>query len=196
MDMPVEISLEEAYMGTRRIISLQSDEVCAPCQGTGRIRNVACSVCRGTGVIPKIKRIEVQIPPGVNDGSRIRVAGKGRQDRSGTVGDLYLVVSIKSHAQFDRKDDDLYVDVPVPLLTAVLGGEVQVPTPKGSLALKIPPETQNGVTFRLAGQGMPHIGNPERGDILARIKVVLPTDLTAEEKNLFEQLGKIHGNAR
>jgi DnaJ-class molecular chaperone len=193
IDMPVEVSLEEAYLGTKRIISLESAEVCATCQGTGRIRNVPCSVCRGSGVVPKIKRIEVQIPSGVTNGSRIRVAGKGRQDESGTTGDLYLVISIKANALFDRKGDDLYVDLSVSLLTAILGGEAQVPTPKGNLALKIPPETQNDVTFRLAEQGMPHLGDTGHGDILARVKIVLPTGLSAEEKALFEQLEKLRG---
>jgi DnaJ-class molecular chaperone len=193
MDLPIEVSIEEAYLGTKRIISLEGDEVCATCKGSGLIRNLPCSVCRGTGVIPKIKRIEVQIPSGVTDGSRVRVAGKGRQDESGTTGDLYLVISIKANALFDRKGDDLFVDLSIPLLTAILGGEAQVPTPKGNLALKIPPETQNDVTFRLTGQGMPHLGDTGRGDILARVKIVLPTNLSDEEKKLFEQLEKLRG---
>ena len=144
-------------------------------------------------MLPNMKKIEVTVPPGVTDGSRIRVAGKGRQDGAGTTGDLYLVVTLKPHAMFERKGDDLYVDVPVPLAVTVLGGETQVPTPKGALALKIPPETQNGVTFRLAGQGMPRLGDAHHGDILARVKVVLPTNLSPEEKKLFEQLAKIRG---
>jgi molecular chaperone DnaJ len=193
MELAVEVTVEEAYQGTKRIISLESPEPCSTCGGTGRIRNVACSVCRGTGIVPNIKRIEVQIPAGVRDGSRVRVAGKGRQDASGMAGDLYLVVSMKPNSIFERKGDDLYVETPVPLTVAVLGGEIQVPTPKGSLALRIPPETQNEVTFRLAGQGMPHLGGGGRGDILAKVKVTLPTNLSESEKKLFEELAKSRG---
>jgi DnaJ-class molecular chaperone len=105
-------------------------------------------------------------------------------------GDLYLVVTVKPHPQFERKGDDLHVEVSVPLTVAVLGGETQIPTPKGSLALKIPPETQNGTSFRLSGQGMPHLGNSTRGDLMAKVKIVIPTGLTSEEKKLFEQLAK------
>jgi len=191
IDQPVEVTLEEAYQGTKRLMTLQTEEVCPNCRGTGRVRNVACATCRGTGSVPRLQRIEVQIPAGVADGSRVRIAGKGRQDSSGSVGDLYLVMSLRPHDIFERKGDDLYVEVPVPLEVAVLGGEVQVPTPKGGLALKVPPETQNGTTFRLGGQGMPRLGDSRRGDILARAKVVLPTNLTVDEKKLFEQLAKL-----
>ncbi len=190
-DLPVEVTLEEAFQGTRRLINLEGQERCATCNGTGRIRNLACSVCRGTGVVPSMKRIEVQIPAGVADGSRVRVAGKGRQGEDGSTGDLYLVISVKPNSLYERKGDDLYVEVPVPLTVAVLGGEAQVPTPKGSLALKSPAETQNGVTFRLSGQGMPHLGDTKRGDLLAKVKVMLPGGLTPEEKKLFEQLAKM-----
>ncbi len=190
-DLEVDVTLEEAYQGTKRLINLEGQERCATCNGTGRIRNVPCSVCRGTGVIASMKRIEVQIPPGVTDGSRVRVAGKGRQGEDGSVGDLYLVISVKPSGQFERKGDDLYVEVTVPLTVAVLGGEAQVPTPRGGLALKIPAETQNGVTFRLSGQGMPHLGDARRGDILAKVKVVLPDKLSPEERKLFEQLAKL-----
>jgi molecular chaperone DnaJ len=191
IETPVEVTLEEAYHGTSRLINFESEQPCSTCQGTGRIRNVACSICRGTGSVVGLKRIEVQIPPGVANGSRVRIAGKGRQDGTGMSGDLYLVVSVKSHPQFERKGDDLHVEVPVPLTVAILGGEAQVPTPKGNLALKIPPETQNGTSFRLAGQGMPHLGNSVRGDLMARIKVTIPAGLSPEEKKLFEQLAKL-----
>jgi DnaJ-class molecular chaperone len=138
------------------------------------------------------KRLEVKIPPGVKDGSRVRIAGKGEPGYAGgSSGDLYLVTSVKPHQLFERKDDDLYVEVAVPLTVAVLGGEVQVPTLKGKLALKIPPETQNERVFRLAGQGMPHLGNSSRGDLLAKVKVVLPAKLSAEGKKLFEQLSRL-----
>ena len=190
VETPVEVTLEEAYLGTSRLINFESQQPCSTCRGTGRIRNVACSTCRGTGFVVSLKRIEVQIPPGVTDGSRVRLAGKGRQDETGVSGDLYLVVTVKPHPQFERKGDDLHVEVSVPLTVAVLGGETQIPTPKGSLALKIPPETQNGTSFRLSGQGMPHLGNSTRGDLMAKVKIVIPTGLSSEEKKLFEQLAK------
>jgi curved DNA-binding protein len=132
------------------------------------------------------RRLEVKVPAGVRTGSRVRLAGKGAQG-----GDLYLKVTVKPHPTFERRGDDLYVGVPVPLTTAILGGEVQVPTLKGKVALKIPAETQNGRTFRLAGQGMPHLGNKSRGDLLARVRVVLPTKLSAKEKELFKQFGEL-----
>jgi DnaJ-class molecular chaperone len=139
-----------------------------------------------------LKRLEVKIPPGVKDGSRVRIAGKGEPSYTGgKSGNLYLLISLKPHRLFERKGDDLHVEVAVPLTVAVLGGEVQVATPKGKLALKIPPETQNGRTFRLAGQGMPHLGNSSHGDLMARVSVTLPTKLSEEEKKLFEQLNKL-----
>jgi molecular chaperone DnaJ len=193
IEYPIEISLEEAYNGTVRNISVQSEVPCSACRGTGRIQNLPCSVCRGAGVVPQVKRLEVKIPAGVNNGSRVRVAGKGEPGQAGaTPGDLYLIVSIQQHALFQRKDDDLLVDVSVPLTAAMLGGEVQVPTLKGSkLVLRIPPETQNERIFRLAGQGMPHLGDPARGDLLVTIKVNLPTSLSAEERALFNKLREL-----
>jgi len=192
VEYPVEVTLEEAYRGASRLISLEVEEACSGCRGSGSIQNVPCSVCRGSGRVTRLKRFEVKIPPGVRDGSRVRIAGKGAPGYGGAKsGDLYLVVSVKPHRIFERKGDDLRVEVAVPLTVAVLGGEVQVPTLKGKLALKIAPETQNGRTFRLAGQGMPHLGNSSRGDLLARVKVVLPTRLSPQEKELFEQLSKL-----
>ncbi len=191
VDYPVAITLEEAYQGTKRTIALQSERPCSGCQGTGRIQNMPCSVCRGSGVVSDVKRLEVKIPPGVRDGSRVRIAGKGGQGYAGGAsGDLYLVVSVKSHRRFERRGDDLYEEVAVPLTVAVLGGEVQVPTLKGKLALKVPPETQNGRAFRLAGQGMPHLGDSSYGDLLAKVNVILPTKLSEEEKKLFERLSQ------
>jgi DnaJ-class molecular chaperone len=165
LEYPVEVTLEEAYHGTTRTLSFEDG-----------------------------KHLEVKIPAGVRDGSRVRLAGKGIPGAGGTSGDLYLVVSVKPHPMFERRGDDLYVGVSVPLVVAMLGGEVQVPTLKGKLALKVPSETQNGRTFRLAGQGMPHLGNSSRGDLLAKVKVVLPTKLSTKEKELFKQLGELRPN--
>jgi molecular chaperone DnaJ len=192
LESPIEVTLVEAYSGTSRTISLQVEEPCPVCRGSGQIQNVPCSSCRGAGVVARIKRLEVKIPPGVNDGSRVRIAGKGQPNYSGGAsGDLYLVISVRPHPTFTRHGDNLHADIAVPLTAAVLGGEVQVPTPKGKLALKIPPETQNGRIFRLAGQGMPHLGKSTRGDLLAKVNVVLPTRLSEKEKGLFRQLNEI-----
>ncbi len=192
IEQPVEVTLDEAYQGANRVLNFESEQACPTCGGTGRIAKMACSACRGSGTIAGMKQIEVKIPPGVTDGSRVRIAGKGEQGSTATnSGDLYLVISVKPHHLFERKGDDLSVDVPVPLTLAVLGGEVQVPTLKGKLALKIPPETQNGRVFRLTGQGMPHLRGSTRGDLLAKVKAVLPTELSHEEKKLFEQLSHL-----
>ena len=136
-----------------------------------------------------MKRLEVKIPPGVNDGSKIRLAGQGSMGADGAKGDLELIVKMVPHKNFERKGDDLHTEVPVPLVTAILGGEIELPTLKSKVALKIPAETPNGNVFRLAGKGMPHLGNvSQHGDLFAKVKVVLPTNLTQKEKQLFEQL--------
>jgi DnaJ-class molecular chaperone len=193
IESPVEVTLEEAFQGTSRILNLESGQACPSCGGTGRIQKAICSVCRGSGTVTSSKQLEVKIPAGVSDGSRIRIAGKGEPGfGGGRSGDLYLITSVKPHPLFERKGDDLFVDIAVPLAVAVLGGEVQVPTLKGKLALKIPPETQNGRAFRLARQGMPHLRGTTRGDLLARVKVVLPTGLSEEDKRLFERLRRLH----
>jgi DnaJ-class molecular chaperone len=133
--------------------------------------------------------LEVKIPAGVRDGSRIRITGEGGSGLAGgSKGDLYLVVKVLPHKLFERKGDDLYTEVSVPLATAVLGGEVRLPTLNGNLSLRIPPETQNGKVFRLAGKGMPQLGNSKYGNMFAKVKVVLPTNLTEDERKLFERL--------
>lgn len=198
IEQPVEVTLEEAFSGSNRILSMESREACPSCSGTGRIQNAVCSACMGSGMVSGLKRIEVKIPAGVRDGSRVRVSGKGEAGYgSGKPGDLFLITSVIPHRQFERKDDNLYVDIQVPLTVAVLGGEVRVPTLRGSrLALKIPSETQNGREFRLTGQGMPVLGKTGRGDLIARVKVILPEKLRAEERKLFEELAALRPDER
>jgi curved DNA-binding protein len=168
IEQPVEITLEEAFSGTQRTYTIRDSQ-------TGESRTV-----------------EVKIPAGATDGLRVRVAGKGDPGAAGgQAGDLYLIVSVKAHPLFEREGDDLRVKVPTPLYTAVLGGEVMVPTPKGSnLALKVPPETANGQRIRLAGQGMPKVGGSGRGDLFAEITVQLPRNLTSREQELFAELAR------
>ena len=191
VEASVEVTLEEAYHGATRTLSLQVDEPCSNCEGSGWIQNVPCSACRGAGAVRRMKRLEVKIPLGVKNSSRIRIAGKGQPGYGGPSGDLYLITSVKTHQQFERRGDDLYVTTPVPLTVAILGGEIQVPTLKGKVALQIPPETQNGRVFRLTGQGMPHLGNSSRGNLLAKANIVLPTKLSPQEKDLFKQLSEL-----
>jgi len=170
-EQPVEVTLEEAFTGTQRILGMTTSD--------GQER-----------------RLEVKIPPGVQSGSRIRMAGQGGPGRAGgPSGDLFLVVAVKPHATYERQGDDLHLELPVPLVTLMLGGEVDVPTLRGTrLALKIPPETQNGKTFSLRGQGMPRLPDPnQQGDLYVQVRAVLPTNLTIQEKALFDELRQTRG---
>ncbi|HYT35449.1 MAG TPA: J domain-containing protein [Ktedonobacteraceae bacterium] len=190
IEQPVEVTLQEAYVGGMRTFNIQSTEVCPICKGTGEISNKSCTNCNGQGMIPRNKRIQVKINAGVDNGSKIRVAGEGQPGiGGGPRGDLYLVISVKSEPKFERKGDDLYVDVDVDLITMMLGGEVAVPTPDGRrLMLTIPAETQNRRLFRLAGKGMPRLRGEGSGNLYARVQVLLPTRLSPEERALFEKL--------
>ena len=163
----VELTLEEAFHGATRRISIK--------QG-GHARSV-----------------DVRIPAGVKDGSRVRAAGEGESgSNGGAAGDLYLRVRIRPHAVFERKGTDLHTRVAVPLTTAVLGGEAQVPTVTGPVRLKIPETTQSGQVFRLKGHGMPAVGKPdERGDLYATVDVQLPRSLSREQRQHYEALSKL-----
>jgi DnaJ-class molecular chaperone len=187
IEQPVEISLQEAYDGAKRIFTVQLPSECPTCHGTGEVRGSICPTCQGSGQVTNSKRIEVSIPKGADVGTRVRVAGEGQPGiGGGPRGDLYLIVNVRPDAQFERKKDDLYVDVSVPLEVALLGGEVPVPQITGrQLLLTIPPETQNSQIFRLAGKGMPRLRGTGQGDLFAKVRVVLPTALTAHEKELF-----------
>jgi molecular chaperone DnaJ len=184
----LDISLEEAFSGTSRLLNLQSEDTCPTCGGTGRVQKAVCATCRGSGTVARVRQLEVKIPAGVKTGSRVRVAGQGGPGHGGPAGDLFLIITVLPHPSIERADDDLLTTVPVPLMIAILGGSVEVPTLKGKLELKVPAETQNGRTFRLAGQGMPHLGKTGRGDLLVKINVVLPLKLSEEEKELFTKL--------
>ncbi len=166
MVQPVEITLQEAFHGTRRILQVDG------------------------------RRLEVQIPPGVKTGSKVRVKGEGgRGAAGGSRGDLFLQVEVRPHSVFERHGDDLHCDVPVDLYTVVLGGEVQVPRLGGRpVMLRIPPGTQGGRSFRLQGMGMPKLRQPEqRGHLYAKVRIVVPKELSPREKDLFEELTDLRG---
>ncbi len=155
----LEISLEEAWEGKTKSFTLNG------------------------------KKMKVKVPAGIEDGKRLKLSGRGEKISGGKPGDLFITVKIKPHSTFTREGNNLYTTVPVDLYTAVLGGDVKVPTMKGSAKIKIPPETQSGKTFRLTGQGMPEFKNPnKKGDLYARVEIKLPTNLSEKEKELFKQL--------
>jgi curved DNA-binding protein len=167
-EQEIELGLDDAYRGAMRRLSISHD---------GQSRNV-----------------DVRIPPGVGEGSRVRISGEGEQGAGGgPAGDLYLRIRMAPHPQFERRGRDLYTHVSIPLTTAVLGGEVDVKTLGGkSLRLRIPPGTQNGQVFRLKGHGMPAVGKPDEfGDLYATVDVQLPRSLTPEQKKHFEALQKL-----
>ena len=190
IEQPIEISLQEAYGGTTKTFVVQSPETCAICEGKGEVNGKLCPSCGGSGTISRTKRIEVRIPPGVDTGSRVRVAGEGQPGiAGGPRGDLFLAVTVKPDQNYERRGDDLVEDVSVPLTTAVLGGEVPVPLPDGKrVLLTIPAETQNAQTFLLRGKGMPRLRGGGQGNLLARVRVTLPTGLSPRERELFEAL--------
>ena len=192
IETPVEVTLEEAYHGTTRTVNLQSPEPCKTCGGSGEVAGAICHTCEGMGTVTRPRRLEVRIPAGVKTGSHVRVAGEGRPGSGkGAAGDLYLVVTLLPHARFERRGDDLVTELEVPLLDAVLGGEVTVPLVEGRVALRIPELTQNGRQIRLAGKGMPALGGGEkRGDLFVRGRVQLPENLSPEERAHFEAMRK------
>jgi DnaJ-class molecular chaperone len=190
IEQPVEITLQEAYTGTTKTYVIQAPQTCPTCGGLGQTGGRTCPTCGGTGTTSRTKRIEVKIPVGVDSGSRIRVAGEGQPGSSGGPrGDLFLVVTVHPDLTFERRGEDLTEDVPVPLTVAMLGGEAPVTLPDGkTVLLTIPAETQNGQTFLLRGKGMPRLRGGGQGNLLARVRVVLPTQLTPRERELFKAL--------
>jgi DnaJ-class molecular chaperone len=189
IEQQVEISLNEAFHGTTRTLQFAGQERCTTCDGSGEIAGAGCHVCQGSGLMPKSKRLEVTIPAGVDNGSRVRMAGEGHPGTNGgKPGSLYLIVSVAPDERFERKGANLHTDVEVPISDAVLGSEVEVPTLTGKIALTIPPLSPNGKSFRLGGLGMPKLKGKDRGNLYARLQVKLPEKLSDEDKKLFEQL--------
>jgi len=182
----IGLTLEEAARGVARDITVPVPQVCPRCQGAGLVgRGASCTTCRGTGQVEQTKRLQVKIPPGVHTGSRIRLAGQGAEG-----GDLYLVPKITPHPVFSRRGDDLHSDIPVTYSEAALGAEIEVPTLEGKVKLKLPAGASSKQQLRLAGKGMPRAGGG-RGDLYVQVRIVVPKDLTNEEKELIARLGEL-----
>ncbi len=164
---------------------------CPVCAGRGKVIEDHCPTCSGRGKIRKTRRKKVTIPAGVDDGTRIRLAGEGQPGEfNGPSGDLYLLVRVRPHKYFRRRDDDILLDLNVNVAQATLGAEVQVPTVDGDVKLKIPSGTQPGKIIRMRGKGVPHLRRDTRGDQLVIVNITIPKTLTQEERELFEQLAE------
>ncbi len=166
-------------------------QTCPTCRGTGKQIKDPCGVCHGQGRVQETKTLSAKIPPGVDTGDRIRLAGEGEAgERGGPSGDLYIEIRVKEHSIFVRDGANLYCEVPISFVTACLGDVIQVPTLDGEVKLTIPPETQTGKSFRLRGKGVKQVRGGTVGDLLCKVKVETPVQLTKEQKALIEKLGE------
>ena len=176
-----EILFQQGFLTVRR--------TCPQCGGAGQMIHRACPECRGHGYLRTERKLKVNIPAGVDNGTRLRLAGEGQPGvHHGPPGDLYVVLRVEEHPFFERRDNDLYCTVPVNVSQAVLGAEIEVPTLDGAETLRIPEGTQSGATFRLRNQGVPDVSGRGRGDLIVQVQVKTPTKLTREQRKLFEQL--------
>jgi molecular chaperone DnaJ len=163
---------------------------CPACQGAGQIIRERCLECRGNGRMEREKIIELRIPPGVDSGTRLRVTGEGEQGpNGGPAGDLYVVLDVKEHQFFERRGADLYCTIPLSVVQAALGTELQVPGLGGEEKLKIPEGTQSDAVFRVKGKGLPDPRGGGKGDLYYHVRVLTPTKLTRDQRKLMEQLG-------
>jgi molecular chaperone DnaJ len=168
--------------------------VCMACQGTGRVIPHKCPTCRGTGKVKRTKTIPVRIPPGVDHGMQLRLAGQGEPGiNGGPPGDLYIILRVRKHPFFERDGQDILCEMPITFVQAALGDEIEVPTLSGRVKLKIPAGTQSGTSFRIKGKGVPANRGQREGDQHVRVKVVIPKSLTERQKELLREFAAISG---
>lgn len=192
LETSIDLDLRDIYSGGKKTVSLQIDDLCPRCHGSGTLGGRLCPVCHGTGRVLAHKRFEVTIPKGIGEGQRIRLTGQGGAGiGGGPNGDLHLIVQLHEDPTYKRKGADLYVDLPVSIYDLVLGGEVEVPTISGPVAMKIPADSPNNRLLRLPGRGLPHVKGTGSGDEYVRLIGQLPQNLTNEEKKLFKELASL-----
>lgn len=188
-----------AGMGQVRIqqgfFSIQ--QTCPSCHGEGRIITDPCNTCHGHGRVRESKKLTVKIPAGVDNGDRVRLGGEGEAgSHGGGSGDLYVQINVKKHSIFERHENDLHCEVPISFIVASLGGAIEVPTLEGRVTLKIPAETQTGKVFRLRSKGMKSVRGQAQGDLLCKVVVETPVNLSREQKELLTQLQESLENAK
>jgi molecular chaperone DnaJ len=165
---------------------------CPRCRGNGTVIEQPCPHCHGSGRERRIKTYTVKIKPGVKDGTKIRLKGKGEAgENGGPAGDLVVVTRVRASETYERRGDDLVVNVPVSFATATLGGKVDVPTPDGTVSLKIPSGSEDGKLLRIKGRGAPKLSGSGKGDVLARVRIQVPKRVNKKEKELLEQLQEL-----
>ncbi|MCL7943375.1 molecular chaperone DnaJ [Marinobacter sp. ATCH36] len=163
-------------------------QACPTCRGSGKVIKNPCKACHGAGRIQEEKTLSVKVPPGVDTGDRIRLSGEGEMGvDGGPPGDLYVQIAVREHSIFTRDGRNLYCEVPISIVDAALGGELEVPTLDGRVKLKIPPETQTGKLFRLRNKGVSPVRGGPSGDLLCRVMVETPVNLTKRQKELLEE---------
>ncbi len=233
VEVPVQLSFEDAIRGVQTTVPVQLDLACHSCHGTGAAPGTApvtcpqcegrgvvatsqglfalqqpcprchgmgsivetpCPTCHGSGRERRTKRYTVKIPAGVKDGTRIKLRGKGEAGYGGaSAGDLYVVTRVEPSKIYERRGDDLVVNVPVSYPIAALGGEVEVPTPEGAVSLKVPSGTEDGKLLRIKGRGVQRLKGSGQGDVLARIRIEVPKKVNKKERELLEELKKVGG---
>lgn len=167
-------------------------QTCPTCHGRGKIIPSPCTVCRGNGHVEKQKTLSFKIPAGVDEGNRIRLTGEGQiGEHHGPRGDLYVYINVQQHSTFQRAGSDLHCEIPVKFTTTALGGEIEVMTLEGSISLKIPAETQSGKQFRLRGKGIKNLHGGGYGDLICRIAIETPVNLTDRQKELLREFDEI-----
>ena len=176
-----EVLFQQSFLSIRR--------TCSTCGGSGQIIRNPCSQCRGQGYRQAVRKIKINIPAGVDEGTRLRLASEGQPGlHNGPSGDLYVFLKVKEHPFFERRESDLYCTIPVNIAQAALGAEIEVPTLEAPLRLKLPEGAQNGSQFRFRNKGVPHLNGSGRGDLYVRIDIRVPSRLTREQRRLLEQL--------
>ena len=198
MEKRIDLTLEEIDTGTKRTLTYSVDDACKQCHGTGAVSldqgraRATCPNCRGAGTTASTRKVAVKIPAGITDGKKLRVPGRGAKGGNGRAGDLYVLIRETRHGKFKRVGEDTEVEVEVPYITAVLGGDVTVETIRGCVSMKVPAGTQSGQVFRLGDQGISKLGGG-RGSLRARTKITVPKKLAKDERKLLEKILSIQG---
>ena len=167
---------------------ITTQRTCDACRGTGKVIKTPCPSCKGAGATRKQKKIDVNIPGGIDSGQRISVRGQGNSGKNGgPAGDIILTVTVMPHPIFKRQGDNILCEIPITFAEAALGAEIEVPTLDGEIKYTIPEGTQNGATFRIREKGMTRLGSRQRGDLIIKVRVEVPKNLTPKQKELLKE---------